>query len=165
MNNDNRLTPMVIRQALLQIAQNLGREPYSPIVVREVINSFSTKTHHHLKDLVVSEANFILEYNVKKIKPVDIRLEKLRIFCANNSKMMNYLSVCSGIEEQKIQDILNETATLNDACWRLLFCAFDRAETMALRESKMMKVHVGNDVNKKITSLRDLVGKYVGSHA
>lgn len=106
------LAPIVIRQALVQIAERNRRPHYDLVVQKAVIEAFRTNQPHHLKEAVLSEpvvSNHILS-------DTELRLSRAKRI-TNIYGMTNALAVASNLNVTFLNQVILGHVQLTDEIW------------------------------------------------
>lgn len=152
-----------IRQALIQIAERLGRPPYEHCVYVAVANAIKSGTEHHLKSLVLSE-KIVIPLS-PMVSSTDKRIDELRAFCAPRGMAMR-LSKHAQVNQPVLSRIIREEIQLTDHTWAKLKKAFAPAQTELDREMRGLKPVTSGSKHEsdKACAMCGTFVRYVGSN-
>lgn len=114
------VNPQLIRQALIDLANNKQRDHFPCHIVKEVLQAFACGAFHHLKQDVLS----ILGWNAKEYVA---RYADLKDLCKNDI-MIRRLSEASGVEYKMIKSILDGKIEIDNNTWVRLASKFDEVD-------------------------------------
>ena len=106
-----------IRNALIDIAKEMGRPEFELYVIREVIEAVQNDSSHELKNIVLDRINKELnDLNIKKESDQAIRLKKIRSICTSD-ELKKRLAEESDLELKYIQYLVRGRYEIDNSLW------------------------------------------------
>lgn len=134
----------LIRECLVEYAEELGRPHFDMCVAKRVTHAFMNNVDDVLKKPVELIMNQKMNCNVR-----NRRKELIANFC-NRTGALNILSDLSGMQRGELRKIAQGKTSITDGQWANLLNCFDRAEAIYQKKRETELIYL----DKKLASNR-----------